>query len=105
MTHDDHDCDLWVESEGSLLPESQQFDPWLKAASFVPTRKYVVRVLGFFASKKSDVATEKPKTTKKTPAVVVRTGKPVSEVIRLEKESLEVHNEENIEPVFQEMYQ
>ena len=105
LTHDDHDCDLWVESEGSLLPESQQFDPWLKAASFVPTRKYVVRVLGFFASKKSDVATEKPKTTKKTPAVVVRTGKPVSEVIRLEKESLEVHNEENIEPVFREMYQ
>ena len=87
------------------MPESQQFDPWLKAAPFVPTRKYVVRVLGFFASKKSDVATEKPRTTKKTPVVVVRTGKPMPEVIRLEKESLEVHNEENIEPVFQEMYQ
>nr|POE96330.1 hypothetical protein CFP56_49730 [Quercus suber] len=90
---------------GSLLPESQQFSPWIKAAPFVPTRKYVVKVPSFFASKKSNAAPEKPKTTKKTPVVVVRTGKPVSKVIRLEKESLEVHNEENIEPVFQEAYQ
>ena len=37
--------------------------------------------------------------------VVVHTSKPTSKVIRLEKESLEVHNEENIEPVFQEVYQ
>ena len=65
----------------------------------------MVRVLGFFASKKFDVATEKPRTTKKTQVVVVCTGKPVPEVIRLEKESLEVHNEENIESVFWEMYQ
>ena len=65
----------------------------------------MVKVPSFFASKKSDMATGKPRTVKKTPVVVVRTGKPVSEVIRLEKESLEVHNEENIEPVFREMYQ
>nr|POE64541.1 hypothetical protein CFP56_18828 [Quercus suber] len=57
---------------------------------------------------------EKPEAAKKTPVVVVRSGKLspkiirlekeslTPEIIRLEKESLEVHNEENIEPVFQE---
>ena len=37
MTHDDRDYELWVESEGSLSHESQQFGPWLKATSFMPT--------------------------------------------------------------------
>ena len=65
----------------------------------------MVKVLGFFASKKSDMATEKPRTMKKTPVVVVHIAKPAPKVINLEKESLEVHNEENIESVFWEMYQ
>ena len=63
----------------------------------------MVKVPGFFASKKSDMATEKSRIAKKTPVVVVRTGKPALKAIRLEKESLEVHYEENIEPVFQEV--
>lgn len=48
--HDDRDYDLWVESEGSLLLESQQFGPWLKATPFASTRRYMVKVPGFFAS-------------------------------------------------------
>ena len=73
--HDDHDCHLWVESEGSLLPESKQFGPWLKAAPFVPNQKYVVKVPGFFARKKVEAAKEKLETVKNKPVVVVRTGK------------------------------
>lgn len=92
--HDDRDYDLWVESEGSLLLESQQFGPWLKATPFASTRRYMVKVPGFFASKKPGALTEKPRTTKNPLVVVVRAGKPVPKIIRLEDESLEAHDGE-----------
>lgn len=94
MTHDDRDYDLWVESEGSLLPESQQFGPWLKATPFTSTQRYMVKVSGFFASKKPGALTEKPRIAKNPPVVVVRAGKPMPEIIRLEEESLEAHDGE-----------
>ena len=47
----------------------------------------MVKVPGFFASKKSDMATGKPRTVKKTPMVVVHIAKPAPKVINLEKES------------------
>ena len=71
LMHDDQDCHLWVESEGSLLAESKQFGPWLKAAPFVSNRKYVVKVPGFFARKKAEAAKEKLETVKNKPVVVV----------------------------------
>ena len=96
MTHDDRDCDLWVESEGSLSPESQQLGPWLKTMPFVPTRRYMVKVLDFFASKNSDTSTEKTSTTKKPlVVVVVRIGKTLPEIISFEKENLEASEREN----------
>ena len=95
LTHDDCDCDLWVESEGSLSLESQQFGPWLKAAPYVPSRRYMVKVLGFFTSKKSGTATEKPNTSKTTSVMVVCKGKTLPEIIRLEKENLEASEGES----------
>ena len=75
-----------MESEGSLLPESQQFGPWLKATPFVPSRKYVVKVPGIFTTKKSEAATAKLKTAKQTPVVVVvRSGKLMPEIVRPKK--------------------
>ena len=71
LMHDDQDCHLWVESEGSLLAESKQFGPWLKAAPFVSNRKYVVKVPGFFARKKAEAAKEKLEMVKNKPVVVV----------------------------------
>ena len=52
MTYDDRDCNLWIESEGSLSIESQQFGPWTKATPFMLTRRNMIKVPGFFASKK-----------------------------------------------------
>lgn len=100
MTHNDCDCDLWIESEGSLLNESQQFGPWIKATPFVPTRRYMIKVLGFFASKISGASTTNSRLAKKPLVVVVCTGKPSSEIIRPEKESFEVSNSESIIPNF-----
>ena len=105
MTHDDRDCELWVESEGSLSHESQQFGPWLKETSFMPTRRYMVKVSGFFAGKKFEALTEKSRLAKKSPVVVVHSGKPLLEIFRPEKENLEAHDEENIAPNFHEVNQ
>ena len=82
LTHDDRDCEVWVESEGSLSPESQQFGPWLKAAPFVPARRYMVKVPGFFAGKKAGTAKEKC-AVKKVQVVVVRSGKLLRKLLGL----------------------
>ena len=102
MTHDDCDSDLWIESEGSLSIESQQFGPWIKVAPFVPTQRNMIKVPGFFASKKSGAWMTNSKSAKKPLVVVVRIGKPSPEIIRLGKESFEVSHSENMIPNFQE---
>ena len=77
LTHDDRDCDLWVESEGSLFTEAQQFGPWVKAAPFTSTRRFMIKVPGFFASKKFGVSSTSSRPAKKPLVVLVRTGKPL----------------------------
>ena len=86
LTHNDRDCEVWVESEGCLSPESQQFGPWLKA---VLTRRYM----------------EKEKcAAKKALVVVVRSGKITPEIVRTtNKESLDSHAEGDMDPVFMEV--
>ena len=63
----------------------------------------MIKVLGFFARKKSSVSTTSSRSAKKPPVVVVRTGKPSTMIIRPDKESFEVPNSENIIPDFQEV--
>jgi len=52
LTHGDRDCTTWIESEGGLNSEDQQFGSWLRASPFNFVRKKVVFVPGFFAKKK-----------------------------------------------------
>ena len=103
LTHDDRDCELWAESEGSLTPESQEFGPWLKAAPFMPSRRYMVKVPGFFTGKKARTTSEKPSAVKKAPVVVVRSMNQVPEIFRTEMESLETHIESNMELILQDV--
>ena len=52
LTHDDRDCDLWTDSEGTLKPEQREFGPYLRAHPFVSARRNVITVPGFYATKK-----------------------------------------------------
>ena len=52
LTHDDRDCDLWIESEGTLKTEQRAFGPHLRASPFVATRKSAIQVPGYYAEKK-----------------------------------------------------
>nr|POF19791.1 hypothetical protein CFP56_24788 [Quercus suber] len=63
----------------------------------------MIKVPGFFASKKSGGLSTSSVPAKKPPVVVVRSGKPSPVVIRPDKESFEVPNSENIIPDFQEV--
>ena len=88
LTHDDRDCEQWVESEGSFSTESQQFGPWIRAPPFFPLRKNVIKVPGFHTQRGKDSSTTPTPPMGKPSVVVVRTGKPSPEVIILEKESI-----------------
>ena len=51
LTHDDRDCDLWVQSNGTLTLDKQQFGPSLRAPPYTSTGKDVIYVLGYYEGK------------------------------------------------------
>ena len=67
LNHDDKDCELWLDSEGSLKVEELQYGPWLRAALISRARKNVVLVPGFFKK-----VTEGGKPFKRTSDIVRR---------------------------------
>ena len=52
LTHVDKDCAIWIESEGTLWVEDHQFGPSIHAPAFMPSRKNVITVPGFYIEKK-----------------------------------------------------
>ena len=52
LTHDDRDCELWIESKGTLKVEQREFGPQLRAPPFVATRKNAILVPGYYVAKK-----------------------------------------------------
>lgn len=59
LNHDNRDCEAWLESEGSLKVEDQQFGPWLRAAPASRARKNTVTVPGLFKTMKGSTSTPK----------------------------------------------
>lgn len=52
LTHDDRDCEIWIESEGTLKSDQKEFGPSLHAQPFVASKKQMVSVPGFYSSMK-----------------------------------------------------
>ena len=59
LNHDDRDCEVWLDSEGSLKVEEQKFGPWFRAPPVSRVQKNVISVLGFFHKKKGSSSTQK----------------------------------------------
>ena len=89
LTHADKDCDLWIDSEGTLPLETQQYGPWIRAQPFTRTRKNVVVVPGFYSKKSNSTKAAPSNQSRKPPVVVVRKGGLSPEIIRPEKERSE----------------
>ena len=52
LTHVDKDCAIWIESEGTLRPKDRRFGQSIRAPTFMPSRKNVLTVPGFYLVKK-----------------------------------------------------
>ena len=52
LNHSDKDCELWIESKGTLTPEQQQFNSSLKAALYASAGKDVIYVPGYYEKRK-----------------------------------------------------
>ena len=48
VNHDDKDCKLWLESNGTLITEQQQFGSFLRAPPFKMAGKDVIYIPGYF---------------------------------------------------------
>ena len=58
LNHDNRDCEVWFDSEGSLKVEEQQYGPWLCAPPASRVQKNVILVLVFFHKKKGSLTTQ-----------------------------------------------
>lgn len=54
LTHDDWDCERWIESEGTLNTNQREFGPSLRAQPFVVSKTNTVSVPGFYSTRKKD---------------------------------------------------
>lgn len=48
LNHFDRDCDLWIESDGSLDRSAQEYGAWIRASITSASKKSVVTVPGFY---------------------------------------------------------
>ena len=58
LNHSDKDCTLWIESKGTLSPDSQQFNSSLKAAPYMTSGKNVIYIPGFYKRRQPYVNAE-----------------------------------------------
>lgn len=65
--HSNKDCDIWIESKGTLQTTSQQFGSWLRANQTGPSKKNVVRVLGFYEDRAENISTWRRQERKQFP--------------------------------------
>ena len=54
LTHNDRDCDRWIESEGSLNDANKEYKTRLKASPWSGARNSVVELLGFYSKMKAE---------------------------------------------------
>lgn len=65
--HSNKDCDIWIESKGTLQTTSRQFGSWLRANQTGPSKKNVVRVLGFYEDRAENISTWRRQERKQFP--------------------------------------
>ena len=59
LNHVDKDCDHWIESDGTLTKDDQEYGPWICAGPTAMFRNSVVKVPGFYEVRKKKAPEEK----------------------------------------------
>ena len=52
LTHNDKDCEIWIESEGTLRNDQKEFGPCLRAPPFLVFRKNTMVVPSYYSTRK-----------------------------------------------------
>ncbi|KAK9992096.1 hypothetical protein SO802_027081 [Lithocarpus litseifolius] len=90
LSHNNRDCEVWIQSRGTLTPEQKQFGPHLRAKPFMPGGKNVFFVPGIFEREASKMM--------KTKVAEVNNGVPMEVGVQgsdtVEKETGRVDSEE-----------
>lgn len=55
LNHVDRDCDRWIQSNGTLTKEDQEYGPWLRASPSPVHNNSVVVVPGYYKTKKKEI--------------------------------------------------
>ena len=66
--HGDRDCNIWIQSKGTLRLEEQQFGSWIRATQSGSSKKSVVRVSGFYEDRAENMSTWRRREMKFSPA-------------------------------------
>ena len=97
LDHDDKNCDLWIQSKGTLKTENQQFGSYLRAAPYTSAGKDVIFVPGYYENR-SRRSSQSP-----SPAVVIPPAREVASPpvtgTQPDMESEEIREELNSESV------
>ena len=102
--HGDRDCDIWIQSKGTLKQEEQQFGSWIQAIQLGPSRKNVVRVSGFYKGRPENISTRRRREEQPRPRTnpIQRSNtmmNPDKENIDMEADSMENQNQNSHIPV------
>ena len=97
LDHDDKNCELWIQSKGTLKTENQQFGSYLRAAPYTSAGKDVIFVPGYYENR-FQRSSQSP-----SPAVVILPARegvsPPATVTQPDMECEEIREELNSESV------
>ena len=68
--HGDKDCDIWIQSKGTLQSSSQQYGSWLRAPPYAPTNNRVIRVSGYYEDREENISTRRRRAEKQSSILV-----------------------------------
>ena len=64
LDHGDKECDIWIQSKGTLPVTSQQYGSWIRASLTGFPKKNVVHVSGYYEDRKENLSTQRQRATK-----------------------------------------
>ena len=87
--HGDKDCDIWIQSKGTLQVSSQQYGAWLCAPPTVSNNNRVIPVSGYYENRKENISKQRRKAEKQR---LIPVPKPMRET-QAEKEIVDTRAE------------
>lgn len=95
LNYIDKDYEWWIDSEGSLTSNDQEYGPWIRVAPMTKSKKSIIHVPGFYEARKKKGSNGGPQGVDVAPLVGRGSdGEPlVAEVVNIDSSS-EAHSQD-----------